>query len=488
MHTPRRTIKADGRARTGATPADTGTPASTPADTGTPASSSNDRNGRRPRRLRTALLAAATLAATATATATATAVTPAITPAGAATGGGHLALSTESLSFYTQRAGTAWRAPSDLKLTNDGDAPLTLRSLTLTGDLAGEFWFDSRCPQTLAPGTSCELTLGRAPLGSGPRAARLVIDHDGTNPATGSVSVWGPATAGFYVATTTGKIYGYGDAGPPGSMQGDTTPRWQTPAALNAAVLDLEATPTGDGVWVVAGDGGIFTFGDAAFHGSTGDLVLNKPIVGMAATTTGRGYWLVASDGGIFTFGDATFLGSTGDTVLNKPIVGMAATSTGKGYWLVASDGGIFTFGDAAFHGSTGDIRLNQPITAMGRTPKGDGYWLLASDGGVFTFGNALFHGSKPVAPNDGSGPRSRAVGLAVAPGGTGYWVAYARAYVDAFGDVGGNGGALPPSIVAAVAPSAPAVWWPDPRNHAALRQAFAPSYPAPTMSTGTIG
>ena len=32
----------------------------------------------------------------------------------------------------------------------------------------------------------------------------------------------------------------------------------------------------------------------------------------MAATPTGHGYWLVASDGGIFTFGDATFHGSTG--------------------------------------------------------------------------------------------------------------------------------------------------------------------------------
>ncbi len=32
----------------------------------------------------------------------------------------------------------------------------------------------------------------------------------------------------------------------------------------------------------------------------------------MAATPDGRGYWLVASDGGIFTFGDAPFYGSAG--------------------------------------------------------------------------------------------------------------------------------------------------------------------------------
>ena len=61
-----------------------------------------------------------------------------------------------------------------------------------------------------------------------------------------------------------------------------------------------------------------------------------------------RGYWLVASDGGIFSYGDAGFFGSHGGQPLNKPIVGMAATPDGGGYWLVASDGGIFSYGDAA--------------------------------------------------------------------------------------------------------------------------------------------
>ena len=46
----------------------------------------------------------------------------------------------------------------------------------------------------------------------------------------------------------------------------------------------------------------------------------------MAATPDGKGYWLVASDGGIFSYGDAQFYGSTGSITLNKPVVGMAAT------------------------------------------------------------------------------------------------------------------------------------------------------------------
>ena len=69
--------------------------------------------------------------------------------------------------------------------------------------------------------------------------------------------------------------------------------------------------------------------------------------MGGAADPLG-GYWMVASDGGLFSFGAAGFFGSMGGQPLNKPIVGMAATPDGGGYWEVASDGGIFCFGDAA--------------------------------------------------------------------------------------------------------------------------------------------
>lgn len=36
----------------------------------------------------------------------------------------------------------------------------------------------------------------------------------------------------------------------------------------------------------------------------------NAPIVGIAPTPSGEGYWLVAADGGVFTFGDAEFFGN----------------------------------------------------------------------------------------------------------------------------------------------------------------------------------
>ena len=155
----------------------------------------------------------------------------------------------------------------------------------------------------------------------------------------------------------------------------------------------MAATPSGRGYWLVASDGGIFTFGDAAFYGSTGAMTLNKPIVGMASTPTGRGYWLVASDGGVFTFGDARFFGSTGGPPAGQPIVGMAATPTGAGYWMVASDGGVFTFGDAGFFGS-GPERAAPPgapraVVALVPSASGKGYWQASATGELLAFGDA---------------------------------------------------------------------------------------------------
>jgi ribosomal protein L24E len=191
------------------------------------------------------------------------------------------------------------------------------------------------------------------------------------------------------MVSSDGGVFTFGDAPFYGSMGG---------TRLTQPVVAMAADPATGGYWLVASDGGVFSF-DAPFYGSTGAIRLNQPVVGMAATPSGHGYWLVAADGGIFTFGDAKYYGSMGATHLNRPVVGMAASPSGQGYWLVASDGGIFTFGDAPFMGSTGSVHLNRPITGMAPSPSGSGYWLVASDGGLFTFGDAPYLGSTGSYP-----------------------------------------------------------------------------------------
>ena len=84
-----------------------------------------------------------------------------------------------------------------------------------------------------------------------------------------------------------------------------------------------------------------------ATPGSWGDgrSRLSEPIVGMAATPDGRGYWLVASDGGVFTFGDAGFFGSTAGSADRNPVVGLYSNLGGHGYSVVDSAGRCTTFG-----------------------------------------------------------------------------------------------------------------------------------------------
>jgi 5'-nucleotidase len=224
-------------------------------------------------------------------------------------------------------------------------------------------------------------------------------------------------TTGYRIVYDDGAVDTFGLSFDPPAPAGDEP------------LIDATSTLTGAGVMTLAGDGGVFAYGDTRFAGSPAALPLNSPVVGIDQLPTGRGYRIAAADGGIFAYGEARFSGSMGGRPLNQPIVGMASTPSGFGYWLVASDGGIFAFGDATFFGSMGGRPLNRPIVGMASTSTGDGYWLIADDGGVFSFGDARFAGS-PVGRTNAA-----VVDIAATKQGLGYWVLAADGAVYAYGD-----------------------------------------------------
>jgi hypothetical protein len=245
-----------------------------------------------------------------------------------------------------------------------------------------------------------------------------------------------PATspAAYWLVAGDGGVFTFGGVPFRGSAGG---------TALSRPIVAMASTPSGNGYWMVSGDGHLFAFGDAPNLGTAAGLAPaarpTAPVVGIAPTPSGQGYWETAANGSVYSFGDAPFLGSMGGVRLNLPVVGMSATRDGKGYWLVASDGGMFSFGDAVFHGSTGGIRLNKPIVGMTTTNSGGGYWLVASDGGMFSFGDAVFHGS-----TGGIRLNKPIVGMSVTPGGGGYWLVASDGGMFTFGDAlfrGSTGG-----------------------------------------------
>ena len=189
------------------------------------------------------------------------------------------------------------------------------------------------------------------------------------------VSSAGPAPTGT-VAFTDGSTYlctatlsnGSGSCAATSTPQGNDVVHGQYSGDANSVASSgttniVVAAPSPHGYWLVGSDGGIFTFGSAAFYGSTGSLRLQRPVVGIVPTANRGGYWLDASDGGVFSFGDTQFYGSipglglhpAGSGLpnsLNAPIVGMVPSIDDGGYFMVARDGGVFAFGDAHFAGS----------------------------------------------------------------------------------------------------------------------------------------
>ncbi len=231
-------------------------------------------------------------------------------------------------------------------------------------------------------------------------ACRVPIQlHSRVNPALGCDAIEAtPNGDGYWLLNVHSWVTPFGDAGNP--LQGSCTDASELPSESDW--VGVVSSPTGRGFVLVSSGGVLTACGDARFEGDLFAIRLNAVPVGIAAMPDGKGYWIAAADGGVFAFGDAGFFGSMGGTKLNQPVVGIAATPDGRGYWLVAADGGVFSFGDARFHGSMGGKPLNAPMVGIAADPDGGGYWTAASDGGIFAFGTAPFGGSLAGRPLNG--------------------------------------------------------------------------------------
>ena len=227
-------------------------------------------------------------------------------------------------------------------------------------------------------------------------------------------------------ATATG--WPDADGSSPPTVTRSTTARWPARRSTRP-IAHIVATADGKGYWLVAGDGGIFSFGDAGFYGSMGGKPLNAPVVGIAPTPDGKGYWLVASRRRRLRLRRRRLPGLDGRPAPQRhrwwgwPPTGPPAAT---GWWRPTA--GIFSF-ERPFYGSTGSLAAQPAGERDGRdqqrqrllvrglrrrhlrlrrrrfprerreparsTPRSSGwppttstggYWLVGADGGVFSY------------------------------------------------------------------------------------------------------
>ena len=172
-----------------------------------------------------------------------------------------------------------------------------------------------------------------------------------------------PATGGFWLATSTGAVLGYGGAPDYGR------------AHLPSAVVAMAATPDGRGYWVVAGDGRTAHFGDAGRYGAG---THPQGVVGMAVAAQGKGYWLATANGHVFAHGQA---GSVGPLPGSPGVVAIEAApaAAAPGFGLGAP------------------VTLNVTSTNLPALVAGQAYSTrLAASGGILPYSWTVVDGSLP--------------------------------------------------------------------------------------------
>jgi DNA-binding beta-propeller fold protein YncE len=126
-----------------------------------------------------------------------------ISPAGGPTAAPAVKLSTSALSFTEVGVGTT-SAPQTVTLTNSGNAPLAIASVSIGGPQAASFTLAANgCPATLAAGASCTASVVFHPSAPGTASAQLAF----TDNASGSPHVLSlsgvPTTQGAIAGTVT---------------------------------------------------------------------------------------------------------------------------------------------------------------------------------------------------------------------------------------------------------------------------------------------
>jgi hypothetical protein len=244
---------------------------------------------------------------------------------------------------------------------------------------------------------------------------------------------------GYRVLGKAGSVDGFGPMSSCGDLSSEIVP---------GEVAGMASRPDGSGYWIALSDGAVYAFGRASSYGDlrelgyrsgSFDMEPGAPIVGIAATADGKGYYLLGGDGSVYGFGDATYHGSIGGyRGAGEPVAIVTDASTG-GYWIATSTGNVYGF-DAPSYGekTTGHAF---PIVAMATMPKDNGYYLVTSSGYVYGFG---------AAEVTGDDPGGDIVGIAEAASGRGYYLLSRGGGVLAYGhaaDYGGAGFGTEPAV-----------------------------------------
>jgi hypothetical protein len=194
---------------------------------------------------------------------------------------------------------------------------------------------------------------------------------------------------------------------------------------LNAysAGTQVRQTRSGQGYYVLNGQGQVACYGDAVWHGdpwSDGYVAangLNGVAIDMCLSQSGNGYWVLDNFGHTFAFGDAPVYGSQRVIYTDglNEYISIESHPSKPGYWVADARGNVYSWPDQITQGHYGNPPASawgtvtplaqgfNDVTCIRSSKTGNGYWLMSSAGQVLAFGDAADHGGvqNPVGDLD---------------------------------------------------------------------------------------
>lgn len=168
---------------------------------------------------------------------------------------------------------------------------------------------------------------------------------------------------------------------------------------LQAQIVDIVPGPSNVGYRLIGADGGVFDYGTPAIDGLSLVSIPHQTIIAAATSQSGNGLWFLAKDGGVFALGDSAFQGRP------EAFTGVVTdiASDHAGYVVVTSGGQFYRYGEQR----CGEI-ANTISSIDSLAINGSKCWILTTskveaDGGGKAFTLKAPETTTPSAPNSGS-------------------------------------------------------------------------------------
>jgi len=183
-----------------------------------------------------------------------------------------------------------------------------------------------------------------------------------------------------------GRDRGLLAGGPGGQITGSHGDQIRSLARVALPIVAGARTPSHKGLWLAGSDGGIFSFGDARFYGSTGAIRLNKPIVAMHPRRRAAGTGSAPRRRDLRVRRRALLTDRRANIRLNKRSWRWRRHRRARATGSAPATAGSSRTASALLRIDR-HIRLNKPIVGDGVDTVGQGLLLCASDGGIFNYG-----------------------------------------------------------------------------------------------------